>query len=583
MINVNLLNDKYQLAKNRIFLHLFFMIHNKYIQIELLFIILDPISYPPEKPESMKKNYTRFSLLFSVVIIFLMTCKSPVNNKVQKKSDTGWIEEYAIVQLQQGYKDHKFTVSDIVKLYLDRIVEIDKNGPKLNSIIEINPDALQIAGELDRELAAGKIRGPLHGVPVIIKDNIDTRDKMPATAGATALRNSFPNNDSYIVKKLREAGAVIIAKSNLSEWANFRAMMSSSGWSGVGGQTKNPYVLDRNPCGSSSGSGVAVSANLCMIAIGTETNGSIVCPSNNNGIVGIKPTVGLLSRSGIIPISFTQDTPGPMGRTVEDAAITLGALTGIDSSDSKTLASVNNYHTDYTKFLKKDGLKGKRIGLVKKSMGFSDKVDTLMNLAVAFLKANGAEVVEVEFPKVENYEDASFQVMLYEFKDGLNKYFAGLGENTPVRNIKELIDFNKSDSIELRYFDQKLLIAADKKGDLKSPEYKKALALMTKATREDGIDKVMNNNKLDAIMAPTGSPAWKTDLLLGDHFTGGSSSLAAISGYPAITVPMGFIDNLPVGVTFYGRAWTEPLLLEIAYGYEQGTKHRKPPKYIVSD
>jgi amidase len=381
---------------------------------------------------------------------------------------------------------------------------------------------------------------------------------------------------------LREAGAIIIAKSNLSEWANFRAKMSSSGWSAIGGQTRNPYVLDRNPCGSSSGSGVAVSANLCIVAIGTETNGSIVCPSNNNGIVGIKPTVGLISRSGIVPISFTQDTPGPMGRTVEDVAITLGALTGIDSTDSKTFASQGKFFTDYTGFLKKDGLKGKRIGLFKKAMGFSDKVDTLMNKTIAYLKANGAEVVGIEFPKGLNYEDASFQVLLYEFKDGLNKYLAG-HSGSAVKNIKELIQFNKSDSIELRYFDQNILEQAEQKGDLNSKEYKKALAAMTKATKEDGIDKVMNTYRLDAIMAPTGSPAWKTDLLLGDHFAGGSSSLAAISGYPAITVPMGFIDDLPVGVTFFGRAWNESILLEIAYSYEQGTKHRKAPKYIVSD
>jgi amidase len=360
-------------------------------------------------------------------------------------------------------------------------------------------------------------------------------------------------------------------------------MISSSGWSGVGGQTKNPYVLDRNPCGSSSGSGAAVSANLCMMAIGTETNGSIVCPSNNNGIVGIKPTVGLISRSGIIPISFTQDTPGPMGRTVEDVAITLGTLTGIDSSDLKTLASAGKFHTDYEKYLKKDGLHGKRIGLLRKSMGYSDRVDDLMNNAVVLLKANGAEIIDIELPKSENYEAASYEVMLYEFKDGLNKYFTGLGDDAPVNNLKELIEFNNSDSIELRYFDQKILELAEKKGDINSPGYKKSLISMTKATREEGIDLVMNKFKLDAIMAPTGSPAWKTDLLLGDHSVGGSSSLAAISGYPAITVPMGFIGNLPVGVTFFGRAWSEPLLLEIAYGYEQTTKHRKTPKYIVSD
>jgi len=527
--------------------------------------------------------HSRFPLLLVTFLLILITCKSPVNNQVQEVPDNNWIEELTITQLQQGYKDGKYTIKEIVSVYLDRIIEIDKNGPGLNSVIEINPDALQIAEELDRELAAGKSRGPMHGVPVILKDNIDTHDKMPTTAGATVLRYSFPKTDSYVAKKLREAGAVIIGKSNLSEWANFRAMMSSSGWSGVGGQTKNPYVLDRNPCGSSSGSGVAVSANLCMIAIGTETNGSIVCPSNNNGIVGLKPTVGLISRSGIIPISFTQDTPGPMGRTVEDVAIALGAMTGIDPTDSKTVSSEGKSLPDYTKYLKRDGLTGKRIGLLKKSMGFSDKVDGLMNETVAFLKANGAEVIEVEFQKGENYEDASFEVMLFEFKDGLNKYFASLGDSAKVKSLKELIEFNKSDSVELKYFDQKLLVMAEKKGTVESPDYKKALALMLRATRGNGIDKVMNNNRLDAIIAPTGSPAWKTDLLLGDHFVGGSSSLAAISGYPAITVPMGFVDDLPVGVTFFGKAWSEPLLIEIAYSFEQGTKHRKAPKYIISD
>jgi len=530
----------------------------------------------------MKSNSVKFSLLFILVILFSITCKTTVRNNVENRTDNSWIEELTIRQLQQGYKEGKYTVKDVVKVYLNRISDIDKNGPMLNSIIEINPDALNIAEELEKEAAEGKLGGPLFGVPVILKDNIDTHDRMPTTAGATALRNSFPGSDSYVARKLREAGAIIIAKSNLSEWANFRAKMSSSGWSAIGGQTRNPYVLDRNPCGSSSGSGVAVSANLCIVAIGTETNGSIVCPSNNNGIVGIKPTVGLISRSGIVPISFTQDTPGPMGRTVEDVAITLGALTGIDSTDSKTFASQGKFFTDYTGFLKKDGLKGKRIGLFKKAMGFSDKVDTLMNKTVAYLKANGAEVVGIEFPKGLNYEDASFQVLLYEFKDGLNKYFAG-HNGSSVKNIKDLIQFNKSDSVELKYFDQNLLEQADQKGDLNSTEYKKALATMIKATRDDGIDKVMNTYKLDAIMAPTGSPAWKTDMLLGDHFVGGSSSLAAISGYPAITVPMGFIDDLPVGVTFFGRAWNESILLEIAYSYEQGTKHRKTPKYIVSD
>jgi amidase len=360
-------------------------------------------------------------------------------------------------------------------------------------------------------------------------------------------------------------------------------MPSTSGWSGIGGQTKNPYVLDRNPCGSSSGSGAAVSANLCMLAIGTETDGSIVCPSNNNGIVGLKPTVGLISRTGIIPISFTQDTPGPMARTVEDVAICLGVLTGSDKNDTRTLASAGKSLSDYSPNLRKDGLKGKRIGVIRNSGGFSDKVDTLMIQAIADMRTQGAEVIEVDAPKSSEYNDASFEVLLYEFKDGLNKYFSGLGENAPVKNMSELIEFNKSDPTELRYFNQKILEMADKKGDLSSPDYKKALEKMLKGTRENGIDKMMNINDLDALIAPTGSPAWKTDLILGDHFVGGSSSLAAISGYPAITVPMGFIDNLPVGITFFGRAWSEPVLLEIAFSYEQVTKHRKAPKYLVTD
>ena len=531
----------------------------------------------------MKNKYRILTVFMLAAMLLIAACKPSVNNVSEEKTDISWIEEITIDELQKGYIDKKFTITEVVNTYLDRIMTVDMSGPQLNSIIEINPDALEIAARLDSEMVAGAIRGPLHGIPVILKDNIDTHDGMPTTAGATALGNSFPNADSHVAKKLREAGAVIIAKSNLSEWANFRSEVSSSGWSGVGGQTKNPYILDRNPCGSSSGSGVAVSANLCMIAIGTETNGSIVCPSNNNGIVGVKPTVGLISRSGIIPISFTQDTPGPMGRTVKDVAIALGTMTGIDSTDTKTLASTGKSYSDYTVFLRKDGLKGKRIGFVKESMGFSEKVDILFLQTVAYLKESGAEIIEIEFPKGKNYEAASFEVMLYEFKDGLNKYLSSNSTGGTVKNISELIEFNKTDTVELKYFDQKLLIMAESKGDLESADYKKALTLMLKATREEGIDKIMNSNKLDALISPTGSPAWKTDLVLGDHYVGGNSSLAAISGYPAITVPMGFIEGLPVGVTFFGRAWSEPLLLEIAYSYEQGTMHRKAPEYITSD
>jgi amidase len=531
----------------------------------------------------MKRIYLRLTLITISVIFFFITCKSPVKREAPAPGDTDWIEEMTISQLQQLYSNKKYKVSEIVNIYLDRINKIDKNGPLLNSVIVVNPDALRIADSLDKILDSGMSGGPLFGVPVILKDNIDTHDRMPNTAGATVLRNSYPSQDSFIARKLREAGAVIIGKSNLSEWANFRANVSSSGWSGIGGQTKNPYVLDRNPCGSSSGSGVAVSANLCMVAVGTETNGSIVCPSNNNGIVGIKPTVGLLSRSGIVPISFSQDTPGPMARTVEDAAIMLGTMTGIDSSDAKTLGSAGKAYADYRQFLKEDELKGKRIGIDKKTMGFSDKVDFLMQKAIEDMKAGGAEIIDIEWPKGENYDEASYQVLLYEFKDGLNKYFVTHTKDVPVTNLAELIEFNKSDSTEMRYFDQKILEQAESKGDLNSEDYRKALSTMLKATRENGIDKVMKTYNLDAIIAPTGSPAWKTDLVLGDHFVGGSSSLAAISGYPAITVPMGFIYELPVGITFYGKAWNEPLLLGIAYSYEQRSKHRKTPEYKITD
>lgn len=516
------------------------------------------------------------------LLVFLLSLAFSCQPEATATRDTSYLEEITVSQLLKGYEEGTFTSEQVVADYLYRIESIDKSGPTINSIIHINAKALEEARALDIERKEGKIRGPLHGIPIILKDNIDT-DDMPTTAGATVLRNSIPASNSFITKKLKEAGAIIIAKANLSEWANFRGDMSSSGWSGVGGQTKNPYVLDRNPCGSSAGSGASIAANLAAFAIGTETNGSIVCPSNNNGLVGLKPTVGLLSRTGIIPISFTQDTPGPMTRSVADVAISLGTMVGIDSSDSKTMASTGKYLTDYTPFLKADGLKGKRIGLLKNSMGFHAKVDTLMKGAIADLKKQGAEVVEIDFSLERGANGASFQVLLYEFKDGLEKYFAGLGDKALVKSMQDLIEFNKKDSIELRYFDQRLLEMAAAKGDLQSKEYQDALATMLKATRENGIDKLLKEHKLDALMAPTGSPAWKTDLINGDHYIGGSSSLAAISGYPAITLPMGFIDELPVGISFFSTAWTEGLLIEIAYAYEQSTKHRKAPKFIPSN
>lgn len=528
----------------------------------------------------MNKQNLLTRLLVVMLIASQISCqqKSKVVNTIA--ADNFRFLEYDITAIQKGYADKSFTVKEVVKAYLDRIEAIDKNGPALNSVIEVNPDAMQIAEELDREMASGKSRGPLHGIPVILKDNIDTHDKMPTTAGSRALANSHPLKDSYVAQRLRDAGAVIIAKANLSEWANFRGDLSSSGWSGEGGQTKNPYILSRNPCGSSSGSGVAVSANLTMVAIGTETNGSIVCPSNNNGIVGIKPTVGLVSRSGVIPISFTQDTPGPMARTVKDAAILLGAITGIDQADLKTVDSQGKSHTDYTQFLNADGLNGKRIGLYKPAIGINYKVDTLMKKAVDFMKSKGAVIVDVPEILGNDVEKNSLTVMLYEYKDGLNKYFASLGPDAPVKNIEELISFNKNDSVELRYFNQRYLEVAAKKGGLESAEYKEALASMMKGSREMGIDRVMKLYSLDAIIAPTGSPAWETDLINGDYYQLGTSSPAAIAGYPAITVPMGFIDELPVGISFFGRAWSEPVLIEMAYAYETGTKNRKAPRFL---
>jgi amidase len=528
--------------------------------------------------KSTNKKHILNKFILLIFLFLQISCKP--GNKVSEFDSFSFLEN-DITQIQQGYKDGRFTIKELVQAYLDRIEKLDKKGPQLNAIIQINPDAIQIAENLDKEMKAGKIRGPLHGIPVVLKDNIDTHDKMPTTAGSRALRNSFPLKDSYIAKQLKDAGAIIIGKANLSEWANFRGELSTSGWSGLGGQTKNPYELSRNPCGSSSGSAVAVSANLTMLAIGTETDGSIVCPSHSNGIVGIKPTVGLISRSGVIPISFTQDTPGPMARTVKDAAIFLGALVGVDSADEKTLASQGKYYKDYTQFLKKDGLKGKRIGLYKSPLGKNYKVDSLMFTAVNFLKSQGAEIIEIGEIGDSKVGDYSLEIMLYEYKDGLNKYFRSLGSNAPIKSVEELIAFNQSDSVELRYFNQHYLELAQKKEDLTSREYQEALAQMLKGIRDDGIDKVMIEHNLDAIIAPTGAPAWKTDLINGDSFQLGSSSPAAIAGYPSITVPMGFIDGLPVGISFFGRAWSEPILLEIAYAYETGTKYRQAPMFLI--
>ncbi len=521
------------------------------------------------------------ALTISAFLSPLTSCKSNVRTGPLMSQDVH-LEEITVADIQSLVKERKINFQGLVKAYLARIEELDRTGPALNSIIEVNPDALDIAEQSDHDWEAGNIKGPLHGIPVIIKDNIDTHDKMSTTAGSRALAGSKPLQDSGVAKKLRAAGAIILAKANLSEWANFRGEKSSSGWSGLGGLTKNPYILDRNTCGSSAGSGASVSANLCMIAIGTETNGSIVCPSSTNGVVGIKPTVGLISRAGIIPISSTQDTAGPMARTVADAVHCLGVLTGLDDRDEKTVEGAKHALTDYSGSLKSGSLKGKKIAHFISSKGKHEGVDALMNQAIADMKKAGAEIVEIDKISEDHVFADSFNIMLFEYKQGLNDYFASLGPDAPIKNLEELIAFNKQDSLELKHFGQEYLEMAQEKAGLDSQEYKETLARMLKGRREDGIDRVMDELQLDAIIAPTGSPAWKTQLDGGDTFVLGSSSPAAQSGYPNITVPMGFSERLPVGISIFGRAWSEPTLIEIAYAYEQATKHRKVPTFLAS-
>ncbi len=493
-------------------------------------------------------------------------------------------EEITIAELQEGMKAGKYTARGIAERYLTRIEALDKRGPAVNSVIEVNPDALALAEASDRERKEKGARGPLHGIPVLIKDNIDTADKMMTTAGSLALVGSKPPKDSMVARKLREAGAVIIGKTNLSEWANIRARHSTSGWSGRGGQTKNPYALDRNPCGSSSGSGAATSANFCAAAIGTETDGSIVCPSSANGLVGIKPTVGLVSRSGIVPISHSQDGAGPMCRTVRDAATVLGALTGVDSDDSATAASAGKSFTDYTQFLKAEGLRGARIGVVRKTFGFMDAVDKVMEAALDAMKKEGAILVDpVEIETAGKWGETESTVFMYELKANLNAYLARPGFNPPVKTLKEIIEFNeKNHEKEMPYFGQDFFLKAEAKGPLSEKEYVEALEKNHQLARNEGIDATMDKHNLDALVGPTGGPAWLTDLLDGDHFGGGSSGAAAVAGYPNVTVPAGFVFGMPVGISFFGRAWSEPVLIRLAYAFEQATKARKAPKFLPS-
>ncbi|HSB03310.1 MAG TPA: amidase [Anaerolineales bacterium] len=494
------------------------------------------------------------------------------------------IPEWTITELQEKMDSGELTARRLAELYLDRISEIDKEGPYLNSVIELNPDALEIADTLDEERKAGKPRGALHGIPILIKDNIDTHDRMQTTAGSLALEGHSAAKDAFIVKQLRKAGALILGKTNLSEWANFRGKHSVSGWSSRGGLTRNPYALDRSACGSSSGSGTAVAANLCAAAVGTETDGSIICPAQTNGIVGIKPTLGLLSRSGIIPIAHSQDTPGPMARTVADAAILLGAMTGVDERDSATRLSRKRSFSNYAKFLDRDGLKGARIGVARNLAGTNPKVLKVFEHCVEVMKHLEAVIVDpADVPNFDKFSKTELEVLHYEFKADLNKYLKSLDGNARVHCLEDVIKFNEENSHRVMpYFGQEHMLTAQEKKSLSDKKYRDALAKNLRLTRKEGIDEVMKKYKLDALIVPTGGPAWVTDLIDGDsnNWDMESTSPAAVAGYPHITVPAGYIFGLPVGISFFARAWQEPDLIKFAYAFEQATQFRRQPRYL---
>jgi amidase len=492
-------------------------------------------------------------------------------------------EELTVRDAQAAMQSGRVTARRLTEMYLERIERIDRRGAALNSVIETNPDAPSIADALDRERRAGRVRGPLHGVPVLIKDNIATADRMLTTAGSLALVGARPRRDAFVVERLRAAGAVIIGKTNLSEWANFRSTHSSSGWSGRGGQTRNPYALDRNPCGSSSGSGAAVAANLAVVGVGTETDGSIVCPSSACGIVGIKPTLGLVSRAGIIPIAHSQDTAGPMARTLTDAAVLLNVLAASDPGDAVTrVAGMSGPPGGYAASLDPAALRGARIGVARKFFGFNDRVDGLMADAIDLMKREGATVIDpADLPTHGKFDAAEFEVLLYEFKADLNEYLASLAPGDHPRTLKQLIEFNeKNRDREMPYFGQELFVRAEAKGPLTDPAYLKALRTSKLLSRAQGIDAVMRKHKLTALVAPTGGPAWTTDLVNGDHFTGGSSTPAAVAGYPNVQVPAGYVYGLPVGISFFGRAFSDHTLIRLAYAFEQATRHRQPPRLL---
>ncbi len=496
------------------------------------------------------------------------------------------LSEMTISQMAEEMRSGSFASTDLVRLYVERAASIDASGPAINSILEPNPDAAGIASTLDGERVLGRERGSLHGVPILIKDNIDTADRVATTAGSLALEGSVAKEDATVAARLREAGAVILGKTNLSEWANFRSTQSASGWSSRGGQTLNPYSLDRSPSGSSSGSASAVAANLAAAALGTETNGSILSPAAANGVVGLKPTVGLTSRAGVVPIAESQDTVGPITRTVENAALVLGSLVGLDPRDPATEESEGEFHSDYTSFLDPDGLRGARIGVARDTyFGYSPEADEVIEAAIEDIKSLGAEVIDpAGIPTAADMAsgDAGLTVLLYEFKDGINKYLSTLGDGFP-ETLEDLISFNEENRDRVMpYFGQELFEQAQEKGSLDDEEYVNALEESRRLSRADGIDAVMDEKNLDALVAPTGSPAVKVDLINGDHFLGASSTPSAMAGYPAITVPAGYSFGLPIGLTFTGRAFSEPKLLSLAYAFEQATLHRRPPDFLTT-
>jgi amidase len=513
----------------------------------------------------------------SVATPSLGTIGAPVDRLV----DDFELAEITVPELDAAFEAGRWSARQVTELYLSRIEAVDRSGPRINAVIEVNPDAIAIAETLDRERRNGRIRGPLHGVPILIKDNIDTADRMQTTAGSLALEGSIATTDAFIVARLRAAGAVILGKTNLSEWANFRSNSSTSGWSGRGGQTRNPYVLDRNPCGSSSGSGAAGAANLAALTIGTETDGSIVCPASANGLVGLKPTVGLWSRSGIIPISHTQDTAGPMCRSVTDAAILLGALTGVDPRDPTTAASAGKAETDYRRFLGPSGLRGARLGVVRKHLDVSAKTEAVYQEALAARRSAGAILVDpVDFADPETLSAAEHVVLVTEFKAGVEAYLATVGSRISHRTIADLIGFNQANrDRELPHFGQETFELAAKAGSLRSPKYRAALATCRRLARAEGLDRRLAVGRLDALVAVTAGPAWPIDWVNGDRFTGGSSTWAAVAGYPSLTVPMGNIAGLPVGISFMGRPWSEGRLIQLAHGFEQTTKARFAPEF----